>query len=150
MISIKYVRGDINANGADEIGINNGLIKISGNFTKMVRIIVLAGVSVGGTDNIKLKLEKAKAAMIIPIMMIKMFKDDHNPKMIIPKIIGIVENIQPKKNELQTLPSKIVFIEIGHAINRSRVFCRVSHGNTTGPIDVEVKNKTIAISPEII
>ena len=102
MISIKYVRGDINANGADEIGINNGLIKISGNFTKMVRIIVLAGVSVGGTDNIKLKLEKAKAAMMIPIMMIKMFKEDHNPKMIRPKTIGIVENIQPKKRTLIT------------------------------------------------
>jgi len=150
MISTKYVRGDTKANGADEIGINNGLIKINGNLTIIVNIIVLAGVSVGGTDRIRLKLENAKAAMIIPIMMINMFKDDHNPKMIIPKTIGIIENIQPKKKELHTLPSKIVFIEIGHAINRSKVFCRVSHGNTTGPIEVEVKNKTIAISPEII
>ena len=58
--------------------------------------------------------------------------------------------MQPKKNELQTFPSKMVFIEIGHVINRSKVFCRVSHGNTTGPIDVEVKNNTIAISPETI
>ncbi len=71
--SMKYVSGDIKANGADEIGINNGLMKTIGNFIKMVRIIVLAGVSVGGTDNIKLKLEYAKAAIIIPMMMIKIF-----------------------------------------------------------------------------
>lgn len=42
---------------------------------KIVKIIVFAGESVGGTDNIKLKLEKDKAATIIPIMMINMFME---------------------------------------------------------------------------
>jgi hypothetical protein len=52
-------------------------------------------------------------------------------------------------NVLQTLPSNIVFIEIGHVINLSNVLLIVSHGNTMGPIEVDVKKVIIAINPEI-
>jgi hypothetical protein len=50
---------------------------------------------------------------------------------------------------LQTLPNKIVFIEIGQVINLSNVFLIVSQGNTIGAIEVDVKKAVIAINPEI-
>lgn len=70
-------------------------------------------------------------------------------KKIIPNTKGIDENNNPNIEDPQILPNKTVLIEIGHVINRSNVFCLVSHGNTTGPIDVDVKNKIMAINPEI-
>ena len=128
---------------------NSGLIKSKGNLTKTVRIIVFDGVSVGGVESIRLNEENAKAATKIPSIIIKIFNEIHNPKINIPKINGTIEKIQPKAKELQILPNRIVFIEIGHAINLSRVLILVSHGNTTGPIEVAVKNRVIAISPDI-
>jgi len=116
---------------------------------KIVKIIVFAGISVGGTDNIKLKLENDKAATIIPIMMINIFMEGWIDKKIIPNTRGIDENNTANIEDPQTLPSKTVFIEIGQVINRSSVCCLVSHGNTTGPMDVDVKNKTMDINPEI-
>ena len=131
------------------MGMKSGLIKSNGNFIKTVRIIVLDGVSVGGAESIRLNEENAKAATKTPSIIIKIFNEAHNPKIIIPKINGTREKIQPKIKELQIFPNRIVFIEIGHAINLSRVLILVSHGNTTGPIEVAVKNRVIAISPDI-
>jgi hypothetical protein len=116
----------------------------------MVKIIVDAGVSVGGTDKIKLKEEKEKAASNIPGIKINKFMLFQSSKNIIPKIRGTVEKIHPKRKELHTFPISMVLIEIGHVINRSSVFCRVSQGNTTGPIEVEVRKRTIVINPDII
>lgn len=131
------------------MGMKSGLIKSNGNFIKTVRIIVLDGVSVGGAESIRLNEENAKAATKIPSIIIKIFNETHNPKINIPKINGTIEKIQPKIKELQIFPNRIVFIEIGQAINLSRVLILVSHGNTTGPIEVAVKNRVIAISPDI-
>jgi hypothetical protein len=117
---------------------------------RIVKIIVEAGVSVGGTESIRLKEEKENAANNIPGIKIKRFIPFHSSKKIIPKSKGTVEKMQPKRKELHTFPIKIVLMEMGHVIKRSRVFCRVSQGNTTGPIDVEVRKRTIAIKPEII
>jgi len=128
---------------------NSGLIKSKGNLTKTVRIIVFAGVSVGGAESIRLNEENAKAATKIPSIIIKIFNETHNPKSNIPRINGTIEKMHPKAKELQIFPNNIVFIEIGHAINLSRVLILVSHGNTTGPIEVAVKNRVIAISPDI-
>ena len=132
------------------MGINRGLRNNKGNLINMVNIMVLAGVSVGGTDSIRLKLENAKAAKIIARTIIKIFIEYHRPKIIIPSINGTNAKIKPKMKELQILPKRIVLIEIGHAINLSNVLARVSHGNTTGPIEVEVMNKIIAINPDTI
>ena len=137
------------ASGVASIGIKKGLININGNLMRIVKIIVFAGKSVGGTDNIKLKLEKDKAATNIPKMIIIVFIDGRMDNKIIPNMRGIEENNTPNIEDPQILPNKIVLIEIGHVINRSSVCCLVSHGNTTGPIDVDVKNKTMAINPEI-
>ena len=63
---MKYVSGDITAIGNVAIGIKRGLINNRGNFINTVKIIVLAGVVVGGTDNIRLKLAKDRAAINIP------------------------------------------------------------------------------------
>ena len=132
------------------MGMKRGLRNNKGNLINMVNIMVLAGVSVGGTDSIRLKLENAKAAKIIARIIIKIFIEYHRPKIIIPSINGTNAKIKPKMKELQILPKRIVLIEIGQAINLSNVFARVSHGNTTGPIEVEVMNKIIAINPETI
>jgi len=132
------------------MGMKRGLRNNKGNLINMVNIMVLAGVSVGGTDSIRLKLENAKAAKIIARIIIKILIEYHRPKIIIPSINGTNAKIKPKMKELQILPKRIVLIEIGQAINLSNVFARVSHGNTTGPIEVEVMNKIIAINPDTI
>ena len=87
---------------------------------------------------------------MMPKIIIKIFMEAHSPKKSMPNNNGTIENIHPKMNELQIFPKRIVLIEIGQAINRSRVFDRVSHGKTTGPIDVDVMNITMAINPDII
>jgi hypothetical protein len=51
--------------------------------------------------------------------------------------------------ELHMLPNNMVFMEMGHVINLSNVRRMVSHGNTIGPIEVDVKKIVIAINPEI-
>ena len=140
----------MNTFGVNIIGINSGLMNIKGNLIKIVRIIVEAGVSVGGTERIKLNDENENDANIIPGININKLRLFHSSKKIIPNNRGIMENIKPKMNELQTFPRSIVFIEMGQVINRSRVFCLVSQGNTTGPIEVDVRKSTIAIKPEII
>jgi hypothetical protein len=132
------------------MGMNRGLRNNKGNFINMVNIMVFAGVSVGGTESMRLKLENAKEAKIIPKIIIKIFIELHRLKIIIPSINGTNEKMKPKMKELQILPKRIVLIEIGQAINLSNVFARVSHGNTTGPIEVEVMNKIMAINPDTI
>jgi len=148
--SRKYVNGEINIKGFIAIGINNGLMNIKGNLIRIVRIIVFAGVSVGGTERIKLKEENENADKIIPGIKIKRLMSLHSSRNIIPRIKGTVENMHPKRKELHTFPKRIVLIDIGQVINRSRVFCLVSQGKTTGPMEVDVKNSTIAINPLII
>ncbi len=149
-ISKKYVKGEIMIMGFNLIDINNGLMKIKGNLISIVRIIVDAGVSVGGTERIKLNEENENAANNIPGIKINKLIVFHNSRKTIPRIKGTVANIHPKSNELQTFPISIVLIEIGQVINRSSVFCLVSQGKTTGPIEVDVKKRTIAIKPEIM
>jgi len=146
---MKYVSGDMIAIGSVEIGIKSGLINNRGNLISTVRIIVFAGVVVGGADNIRLKLAKDNAAIIIPTTKRIIFIESGKDKNKYPKIRGIDENIMPNKNELHKLPIKIVLIESGHVIKRSNVFRIVSHGNITGPMDVVVKKRTIVINPEI-
>lgn len=136
--------------GFREMGIKRGLMNIRGNFMSMVKIIVEAGVSVGGTESIRLKDENEKAANSNPGIKSKRFMLFQSSRKMIPNSNGTVENILPKRKELHTFPRSIVLMEMGQVIKRSRVFCRVSQGNTTGPMDVEVRNSTIVIRPEII
>lgn len=136
--------------GFNVIGMNKGLMNINGNLINIVKIIVEAGVSVGGTERIRLKEENENADNKIPGIKINRFIPFHSSKKMTPKSKGTIEKIKPKRKELHTFPSKIVLMDIGQVIKRSRVFCLVSQGNTTGPIDVEVRKRTIAISPEII
>ena len=129
---------------------NNGLINITGNLINTVKVIVDDGLSVGGVESIKLKQEKEKAARIIPELTINKFITFHILKKNIPIRRGTNEKTQPYKNELITLPKRIVLIETGQQINLSSVFNLVSNGNTTGPIELEVKKSSIAIKPDII
>jgi hypothetical protein len=120
-----------------------------GNLIRIVKTIVLPGVSVEGTDNMRLKHANANPATIIPIRTIIRFTDSSADRKIIPNIKGSEEKIIPYIKVLQTLPKRIVFIEIGQVINLSKVLLIVSHGKTIGPIDVDVRNVIIAINPEI-
>ena len=146
---MQYVSGDINSSVFLDIGINSGLMNIKGNFIIIVRTIVFAGISVGGTDSIKEKQENASVVIIIPKIIITKFVVDHNPNIDRHKINGIVENIHPKTKELKTFPNRIVLTDIGHAINLSIVLCLVSHGKTTGPMDVAVRNNTMVNNPDV-
>jgi hypothetical protein len=104
---------------------------------------------VGGTDKITLKLEKAKAPTNIPIIIMNKFIDFHRENISVVKINGGNENTIPNRKDPQISPINIVLIEIGHVISLSSVFCLVSQGKTTGPIEAAVKNKTIASKPEV-
>jgi len=139
----------MNTIGDNLIGTNKGLMKTNGNLTRIVNTIVFPGVSVEGTERIRLKHAKAKPAIIIPIIMKKTLIISSVYRKIIPIIKGIEEKIIPYMNVLQTLPTNIVFMDIGQVTNLSNVLLIVSQGNTIGPIDVDVKNNIIAIKPDI-
>jgi len=94
-MSTRYVNGEMNAIGVKLIGMNMGLIKIRGNLIRMVKTIVFPGVSVEGTERIRLKQANAKHATIIPIMIIMRFIESCVDKNISPKIKGIEEKIIP-------------------------------------------------------
>ena len=111
--------------------------------------MIFPGISVGGADKIRLKLEKTKAARNIAKSIMRKLIVICIEKNIIPKTRGTREKITPNKKELNILPNNIVFNETGQVIKRSNVFRIVSHGKTNGPIDVAVKKITIAINPEI-
>ena len=116
---------------------------------KICNIIVFPGFLVGGEEIIRLKLEKTKAARIIAVITRKKFMAKPFDKNITPKIKGIEENITPYMNELHILPIRIVLIDIGQVVKRSKVPRIVSHGKIIGPIEDEVKKITITIIPEI-
>ena len=65
-MSMKYVNGEIKAIGDIVTGMNKGLMNIKGNLIRTVKTIVFPGVSVEGTERIRLKLANAKPATIIP------------------------------------------------------------------------------------
>jgi hypothetical protein len=120
-----------------------------GNLIDKVKIIILPGLSVGGTERIILKQANEKAPRMIPAMIIAKLRLFHNEKINIPRNNGGNEKIIPNMKEPQTSPKRIVLIDIGHVIKRSKVFWRVSQGKTTGPIDAAVKNNTIAMRPDV-
>jgi hypothetical protein len=94
-MSMKYVNGEIKAIGEEVIGMNRGLINTNGNLIRMVKTIVFPGVSVEGTESIRLKHANAKPAIIIPMMIMMRFIENSDDKNIIPKIRGIEEKIIP-------------------------------------------------------
>ena len=59
-MSMKYVNGEIKAIGDIVTGMNKGLMNIKGNLIRTVKTIVFPGVSVEGTERIRLKLANAK------------------------------------------------------------------------------------------
>ncbi len=121
-----------------------------GNLINIVKVITLAGVSDGGIDKIVLKQENENDANIMPKIIITKFIEFQNEKIEMHNINGTIEITEPNMKDAQTSPNNIVFIEIGQVINLSSVFCLVSQGKTTGPIDVADKKRTIAINPETI
>jgi hypothetical protein len=67
----------------------------SGNLIRTVKTIVLPGVSVEGTDKMRLKHANANPATIIPIITINRFTESSIDRKIIPNIRGSEENIIP-------------------------------------------------------
>lgn len=81
--------------GVKTIDVNSGVIKMSGNLIKIVKTIVLPGVFDGGTDNNRLKLEKANPAIIIPKMISRTFILIDNPRKMAPNTRGMEEKAIP-------------------------------------------------------
>ena len=105
--SKKYVKGEMSLSGVIMIGMNKGLMNNNGNLINIVRIMVDAGVSVGGAERIKLKDENENAANNIPGININKFIVFHNSKKIIPRMRGTRENKHPNMKELHTFPRRM-------------------------------------------
>ena len=100
-------------------------------------------------DRMMLKDANEKLATMMAKMRMTQLTVAHKEKRRMPRNNGKMEKIKPKTKEPQISPSRMVLIEMGQVINRSSVFCRVSHGKTTGPMEAAVKKSTIAKSPEM-
>ena len=131
------------------IGIKSGLMNKIVNLRIRVKIIIFPGLSVGGAESIRLKLENTKFAIIIAKIIINRSNEIAIEKNSIPNISGIHEKISPNVNELIILPSNIAFKEIGLVTILSKVLLIDSQGKTNGPMEVDVRKSTIAIKPEI-
>jgi len=129
------------------IGTNTPLIKIKGNLTMLDIIIIFDGLSVGGAEITSPSDEKQKAASIVPTIKLKLIISI--PSMTIPakRIKKVIK--RPNKSEAIISPKIMAHIVIGVETNLSKVLIRVSHGATTGPIDVTVTKSAIPNKPGI-
>lgn len=154
MASTKGVRGDIQAiilaiPGNCERGIKIPLINTSGNFTKLIMIIILEVISVGSAEiatptkdpaidiNISPKKNSKKMPMLVKVIPML------NPRIIETIIVIRRENIV----DAVIIPNNITVIDNGAEICRSRPFSLVSHGIITGLIAVDVKKTAIEVIP---
>lgn len=111
--------------------------------------MIFPGLSVGGIDKMILKVANVNEPIKIPNIITIRLREFQNENMSMPNMNGTKEKMIPNINDPQISPNKIVLMEIGQVISRSRVFCLASQGKTTGPIEAAVKNKTIAMRPDI-
>lgn len=81
--------------GDTMISMNKGLMNIIGNFMRIVKTIVFPGVSVEGTESMRLKQENANPANIIPTIRRMKLIERGIDKNNIPKIRGMEENDAP-------------------------------------------------------
>jgi len=127
------------------IGKNTPLIKIKGNLIILDNIIIFEGLSVAGADINKPKEEKQKAAIIVPIIRLKLKiskPSKTTPIIMITKVIK-----RPNKKEAIISPSIIAHRAIGAETNLSKVLILVSQGATTGPIDETVIKSAMPSNP---
>jgi len=145
--STKYVIGEKRAKikkGYDNSfkAIKIPLIKINGNFTSVLKVIIFEVISVGGTaintPSAELAQENSSAFTINhPKIQMGISKN-------INKMMQIIEdnrtvNIVEASTILNTKSNKV----IGAERILSRFFSRVSHGKITGLIEVLIKNTAI-------
>jgi len=127
------------------MGINIPLINTKGNFTTVVIILILAGVSEGAVDIRDPRAEKQKEAKIIPSMKTSTYW------MLIPinspTIIGIIVIIRPNKKEAKMSPRIMVDIRTGDETSLSKVLVLVSQGAIKGTTAAAVKKRAIEIKP---
>jgi hypothetical protein len=124
------------------------LIKTTGNLTTEAIIFIVAGILVGGIENIIPRAAKQTAARIIANARIIGFD------IVIPRtrpiITGTTDMTAPKAKEAIMSPMTMVSGFTGQDISRSNVLAIASHGMTIGEIEVAVKNRIIPKSPGII
>jgi len=123
------------------------LMKINGNLITVASIMIVEGVSVGGTDNRMPKAAKQKAAMTMEKPKIKGLTTVTPRKY--PMMTVNIEIMSPKRKDANTSPRNIDHAEIGADASLSKVLCLVSNGMIPGPIDVAVKKTAIPSSPGI-
>jgi len=122
------------------------LTKMRGNRTKLAKVIISDGVSVGMAENkvpSEAKQNADKGILIIRTFTLIMLA----PNKRTPMIIGISTNNVPNNNPARISPMRIECSEIGVEINLSKVFVLLSHGAMTGVTEEDVKNIVREIIP---
>ena len=123
-----------------------GLMKRRGNLIIKERIMILAGISVGGAESITPKQANAKHPRIkAPInttgaMSVRPIAS--------PITTGIMATIKPKASDAHISPKSSVVKVMGEATRRSSVRAIVSQGKTAGPIELAVNKRTMPSRPE--
>jgi hypothetical protein len=130
------------------IGTNTPLIKIRGNLIRVAKSITSEGLSVTGAEIKIPKVEKQKAAIMVPRTKEKLIISPPN-KITPAKIIKEVTK-RPNRTEATISPKMMAQREIGEDTNLSRVFILVSQGAITGVIAETAEKRAIPSKPEII
>jgi predicted transcriptional regulator len=128
------------------MGMKTPLMNIRGNLTRFERVIIFAGLSVGGVEKSVPKTAKQMAERrIVMTSNMGLRSRASIAKRLIAK--GTSDRNNPKRNAAITSPATIVERGIGAANRRSRVRVRVSNGSTAGVVADAVKKIAIPIRP---
>ena len=153
-ISVKKVSGEkkytnLKAEGSWFRETNTPPMNNNGNFTIFMRIIMSEVISLGVADIKSAKNEPKIPMRAIPIKIInKESGEVINVGTINTKTIAMSEVMMAEyRVDARVIPIKISFNDTGALNKRSSDFSRVSIGNTTGAIAVEVKKEVMAMSP---
>ena len=121
----------------------------NGNFTRFIRIMMSEVMSLGVADIKSAKNEPKMPMRAIPIKIITNESGEAiNVGTINTKTMAMREVMMAEyRVDARIIPIKISFNDTGALNKRSSDFSRVSMGNTTGAIAVEVKKEVMATMP---
>ena len=153
-ISVKKVSGEKKytnrkAGGSWWSETNTPPMNNNGNLMRFMRIMISEVISLGVADTKSAKKEPKMPMKAIPIKIIIKERGEVisvgtiNTKTIAMRKVMRVEY----RLDARIIPIKISFIDTGALNKRSSDFSRVSMGNTTGAIAVEVKKEVMATIP---
>ena len=153
-ISVKKVSGEKKYTNLKAVGrwcseTNTPPMNNKGNLMIFMRIMISEVISLGLADTNSAKKDPKIPISAIPIKIINNESGEVNTVgTITTKTIAMIEVMMVEyRVDARIIPIKISFNDIGELNKRSSDFSRVSIGNTTGAIAVEVKKEVIATIP---